>query len=119
LGRESVNLNSPEAGNLFESNIYHELCCFKNYREDISLHYWRSTSNFEVDFILNEKVAVEVKLTKNVTSTHLKGLRAIKEENILKRYILISQDKQSKVVDGIELMYWADFITLLWEKKIL
>lgn len=32
------------------------------------LNYWRSTSQFEVDFILNNEVAIEVKSSKEVSS---------------------------------------------------
>ncbi len=118
IGRSDINLKSPEAGHLFEGYIFHELNCFKNYVKDISIHYWRSTSGFEVDFILNDEVAIEVKLTSNISKQHLKGLTALMEEEKLKRFILVSQVKDPIYQDGVEVLPWGDFLTLLWSGDI-
>ena len=50
---------------------------------DTPLQYWRSTSHFEVDFIIGNKLALEVKGTDLVTDKHLKGIRAFKEERFI------------------------------------
>ena len=71
---------SKDFGHAFEHFIGQELRAFANYQQPHQLlHYWRSTSNFEVDFILNEKVAVEVKAKTVVGEKDLKGIRALRE----------------------------------------
>ena len=44
-------------------------------------------------------------------------LKALQEENICKRYFLISLDKVHRFSDGIEIMYWEDFLKHLWDEK--
>lgn len=44
------------------------------------LHYWRSTSGFEVDFLLDETVAIEVKAARVIHEKHERGMRALMEE---------------------------------------
>jgi len=39
----------------------HELTCYRDYVSDEPLSYWRSTSGFEVDFIIGDHTAIEVK----------------------------------------------------------
>jgi predicted AAA+ superfamily ATPase len=83
------------------------------------LAYWRSKNGHEVDFIIGDEVAIEVKSSSNISIKHLKGLLYLQEENILKRYILVSQDKISKKTNEIEVMHWKDFLKLLWEDKMI
>jgi predicted AAA+ superfamily ATPase len=62
LGRRNLSPRSPEFGFAFETFIFHELRAFLDYRHPTAaLHHWRSRSGFEVDFIIDEAVAVEVK----------------------------------------------------------
>ena len=48
----------------------------------------------------------------------MKGLRQLAEEDICKRYILISQDRIPRKEGKIEIFYWQDFLELLWDDKI-
>ncbi len=65
------------------------------------------TSNYEVDFILGDKIAIEVKGTDLVTDKHLKGLRALKEEGKVKSYGVISLDMNDRMTsDGIHIWSW-------------
>jgi predicted AAA+ superfamily ATPase len=77
---------SPEFGELFETYIFHELNTFVDTYGSANVCYWKSTSGLEVDFILNEKTAVEIKTSSTVGSQDLKGLKALEEE---KNYILV------------------------------
>ena len=78
--RGRVEFKSELFGRLFEHFIALELRAFLAYRRiDLALQYWRSTSHFEVDFIIgNATMAIEVKSTDLVTDKHLKGIRALK-----------------------------------------
>jgi hypothetical protein len=53
------------------------------------LAYWRSTSGLEVDFILGDHTAIEVKAKAVVSTSDLKGLRALAEESLSRRYVCV------------------------------
>lgn len=73
-----------------------------------------STSGFEVDFILGDHTAVEVKAKENVSTQDLKSLRALREEAKLKKYICVCLEKRPRDVDGIDIMPYAGFLSGLW-----
>ena len=106
---------TSEAGEYFEQLVFMELNTWIDYtRPRSKLTFWRSTSNMEVDFCVDEELAVEVKLTMNVTEKHLKGLKALREENIFKRYVVVCQEEHPRLVDGIEILPWKYFFAQLW-----
>jgi len=74
------------------------------------LFYWRSQTGYEVDFILNSKIAIEVKATKQVQEKHLKSLKALQEEKLLERYIIVTQDESYQKQNDIERMPWKLFL---------
>ncbi len=62
-----VKEKSADFGEAFEQYIFHELKCYVDYKNpDVTLHYWRSTTGFEVDFILDNEIAIEVKAENNL-----------------------------------------------------
>ena len=70
----------------------------------------------EVDLVLGEALAVEVKSTDLVSGRHLRGLRALKEEGLQRRYLAVSLDRdRRKTDDGIEIWPWPEFLRALWE----
>jgi hypothetical protein len=47
---------------------------------------------------------------------YLGGLKAIQEENMFKRYLVISFDKVERVTaEKIEMVYWKNFLKDLWK----
>jgi predicted AAA+ superfamily ATPase len=52
---------TPEFGQALETVLLHELVSCRDYVSGEPVSYWRSTSGFEVDFILGDHTAVEVK----------------------------------------------------------
>ena len=86
-----------------------------DYVAPLPLAYWRSTSNFEVDFVLGDHTAVEVKAKNPVAERDLRGLRALREEKLLKRYLMVCLEPRARVVDGIEILPWKDFLDWLWD----
>ena len=85
------------------------------------ISYWRTSSGFEVDFILGDhEIAIEVKTAELANSTHLKGLRKFKQEYSVRRSILVSLDSTPrKTQDQIEILPWQVFLEQLWQGKIL
>ncbi len=112
--RGPIKENSPEMGEMFETFIFHELRSFIDYQGDGELRYWKSTSGFEVDFILNNTSAIEVKAKKNVGVRDLRGLLAIKDEKKLKNYVVVSLEAHPRTVDGVQILPWKEFLIRLW-----
>jgi len=83
--------------------------------------YWRTASQFEVDFILGEPdTAIEVKSTTAADDRHLKGLRAFKEEYGSGNFILVSFDPAPRrTADGINILPWRVFLEQLWNGKLI
>lgn len=122
LNLTEVSDTHSEYGKLFESYIAQELSAYLDYgRKRERLSYWRTRqSSFEVDFTIGDQVAVETKTTKLVNEKKdLRGLRALKEEGIFKKYIVVSRDEISRTTDdGILLLPWTVFLDELWDGRI-
>ena len=106
---------SPEFGAAFETYIAHELKAFSDYQGIGDLYYWRSKSGYEVDFILNDRIAIEIKAKPFIQPSDLKGLRALREENQLEHYLVVSLETHPRIVDGIGILPWMDFLNRLWQ----
>jgi predicted AAA+ superfamily ATPase len=81
------------------------------------LSYWRSTTGFEVDFILGDHTAIEVKAKENVSPQELKPLRALAEEKQLKRYLCVSLEPRARKVNGISILPLTEFLDALWSEE--
>ena len=107
-------------GDAFEHFIAMELRAYIDYKRlDTELTFWRAKHGQEVDFILGDEIAIEVKSAKNIKDKHFKGLKTFSEENICSRHILISHDPIALKYEKLEAMHWQDFLNLLWEDKII
>ncbi len=83
------------------------------------LTYWRSTSKLEVDIVIGDRIAIEVKGKTVVTERDLKGLRALAEELPLQRKIVVANESARRRLDGgIEIIPIADFLRALWGGEI-
>ena len=112
-GRRGLPLGTAEYGEAFESFVFQEIKGFCDYHLLDPPRYWRSKSQFEVDFVVGE-LAVEVKAKKAVSHRDLRGLRALREENRLSHYVLVSLEPMARRVDGIDILPWREFLTRLW-----
>ena len=112
-GRE-FRPRTPEFGEAFETYLMHELICYRDYVSEEPLSYWRSTSGFEVDFILGDHTAIEVKAKENVSAQDLKSLRALAEEKKLKHYLCVSLEPRPRTVGGISVLPYRKFLDDLW-----
>ncbi len=83
------------------------------------LSCWRSKSGYEVDFLLDEELAIEVKATARVSDRDLVGLKALREEGILLRFIVVCRQERPELLDGIEIMPWEYFLQALWAGSLL
>ena len=109
-----VRRGTPEFGMAFETWLLHELACHRDYVSGEAIRYWRSTSGFEVDFILGDHTAIEVKGKENVSAQDLKSLRALAEEKKLKRYLCVSLEPRRREVENISVLPYEQFLEALW-----
>ncbi len=110
---------SSDFGEFFEHYVFMELKAWIDYRKPSSrLSYWRSLSGYEVDFVIDDDVAVEVKAVTIAHDKHLWGLRALREEGRIKRFFLVCRESRPRKVDGIDILPWREFLGRLWADDI-
>jgi len=109
-----IQIGSSLFGQVFEHFIFHELRSYCDYHPHKELNYWRSKSGFEVDFILDEKIAIEVKAKKSISAHDLRGLKALQEEKLVEKCLVVSIVDQKQSIDGIEIYPYEDFLQELW-----
>lgn len=124
VGRQQLAEGTPEYGKALEHFIFTELLAFRDYCfKQFEIYYWRSTSKFEVDFIIklrNKKlIGIEVKATNRVDKDDLKGLKAFEEDFKLSQKIIISNEKHSRLIDGgFIVLPSAVFCKQLWNMEL-
>ena len=114
LQHREYRVGTPEFGEAFETVIMHELMSYRDYRSGEPLAYWRSTSGFEVDFILGDHTAIEVKASHTIDSRDVKPLLALAEEGKLRRYLCVSLERRSRRLGSVTVLPWAEFFAALW-----
>lgn len=113
-----VKPETPEFGAAFETWLLHEIVSYRDYVSGEPVNYWRSTSGFEVDFILGDHTAIEVKAKNNVSPQDLKSLRALAEEKRLKRYLCVSLEPRRRQVEGVTILPFRQFLDALWNGEL-
>ena len=118
--RTEILSGSELFGKAFEHFLVLEIRAYLNYRrKNITISYWRSTSQFEVDCIIGNNLACEFKSTTLVTEKHLKGLKALREEQNIQKFCIVSQDSEMCIIDGIQVYPWKNFLNLLWLDQLI
>ncbi|MBK7961110.1 MAG: ATP-binding protein [Bdellovibrionales bacterium] len=123
-GRSIIPKGTPEFGKSFELAIYSEILAYLNYRQSSKkVEYWRSTSKFEVDFLvydrIEEIVAIEVKSSTQPSKKDFKGLLALEEEHkLLKKIIVCQAEKPLLTEEEIEILPVFIFLKRLWQGEL-
>jgi predicted AAA+ superfamily ATPase len=62
------------------------------------------------------QVAIEVKSTERITSTHLKGLRTLVDDHpgVESRIVVCREPRARRTEDGIEILPASTFVRRLW-----
>lgn len=107
----------PEFGEALETYLMHELISYRDYISGEPLNYWRSASGFEVDFIMGDHTAIEVKAKANLSARDLKSLRALMEEKKLKRYLCVSLEPRRRKWENITILPLQEFLESLWSHE--
>lgn len=120
-GAGELDEHSDLYGKAFEHFIAMELRAYLSYKSKREkLHYWRSTTKFEVDFLIGDRMAVEVKSARSTSERDHRGLNALAEENYVGDLLLVSRDEQTMTYpSGIRHLHWRDFLRQLWADKLL
>jgi len=119
------DLKGPEAGHALENYIYQELYAYVHYKElRTEITYWRTRSGYEVDFILGDgEVALEVKVSANISSSDLKGLQAFLEEHPEAKAIVIANVERPRLIKGthgdVTILPIEHFLQKLWEGEVI
>jgi len=117
LSRRTPRIGTPEFGKSFEHFILMELKAYQAYRNpELDIRYWRTSSGFEVDFILDDmNLAIEVKASQKIHHGHIRGLKALQEEYSIGRILIVSLEKHPRRLDpSIEVLPWQSFLEILW-----
>lgn len=109
-------LDSPQEidGQALESLVFQHLRTWaglRGHRE--SLHYWRTRSGVEVDFVVYGEdtfVALEVKNTGNIQHADLRGLRAFQEDYPEARCVALHRGNEATVRHGIHCLPIAPYL---------
>ncbi len=108
---KSLDRHSDLYGRAFEHFIGMELRAYLSYRRcDEKLTFWRSVNDQEVDYLVGDHTAIEVKSSQQVSPKHLRGLEALAEEGIFKNFFLVTQDKLALKKGKVTCLYWEDFL---------
>lgn len=119
MRRSEILPGSESFGKALEHLVFLELRARLDYnRNDEPLTYWRSLSRIEVDFVIGDRVAIEVKSKARVTGRDLKGLHALSEELALQRRIVVCTEPRRRIQDDVEIIPVESFFEELWAGDI-
>ena len=116
LARRTPRAGTSEFGKAFEQYLLMELKAYQAYvNPELDIHYWRTSTGLEVDFILGDmQVAFEVKAGR-VHEGDLAGLKALLSEYGIKRAMIVSMENQRRrLQDFVEVLPWREFLAELW-----
>lgn len=115
-GTKLLERNSNLYGASFEQFIGMELRAYLSYRRlKEPLAFWRTLNGQEVDFLIGDHTAIEVKATRRVSPRDWKGLHTLQEEKVFKKFYLVSQDRIETRQSGMTAIYWENFLKKLWD----
>lgn len=117
-GVKTLNEYSNFYGRSFEHFIASEIKTYLSYfRKSDSLQYWRSYYGHEVDFVIGDHTAIEVKSAKKISKSDTKALKMLKEEKKFRNLFIVSRDEISASFDGIKSLHWEKFLKKLWSHE--
>ncbi len=121
LQRGKISRGSDLYGRALEHQVFLELRAYLDYtRSARTLSYWRSTSQLEVDFLIDDTIAIEVKAKERVHPRDYRGITALAEELRLKKRIVVSLESASRTDDdGTRILPAETFFQQLWNGQLI
>lgn len=113
-----IEPRTPDHGKAFEHFVLLEIMRQADYqRSDLNFSYYRTESGAEVDLIVEtpkgEVLAVEIKATDSVDSTHLRGLRSFSEVCPSAKLCCASLAPHPRQADNIIVLPWQEVFAWL------
>jgi predicted AAA+ superfamily ATPase len=107
-------------GRAVEHLIANELRAYLSYRgSSLELTYYRSRSQIEVDFVVGDRIAIEVKASGRVSERDAKPLHALAEDAPIRTKIIVCSERSERRLDsGVLVMPVARFLEALWADAI-
>ena len=109
-----VRSGTPEFGPALETLVFNELAAHRDYTAGDPLTYWRSASGYEVDFLIGDHTAIEVKASANIAAQDLKSLLALAEERKFKSLICVAMERTPRRVGAVSILPCREFLSTLW-----
>lgn len=92
--------------------ILSELLAYKNYRKpETKIEFWCDYQGNEIDFLINDEIALEIRGTNSVNSQHSRRLKKFTNKFSVKKSYLVTRDPQSLNVET--------FLKDLWRDKVI
>lgn len=104
----------PEQGLAFETYLLQELKAYSDYVAGEPIAFWRSTSGYEVDFLIGDHTAIEVTAKTAVGPQDLRSLRGLGEEKQFKRLLCVSLEARRRQVGDVTILPYGQFLDRLW-----
>ncbi|MBN2551547.1 MAG: DUF4143 domain-containing protein, partial [Spirochaetales bacterium] len=114
--RRNVVPRSGSYGKVLEHFVFTELRACLSYTNDPrELAFFRTTGGQEVDFIVGDDLAVEVKASGNVTDRDLRGLQFLREEMPVRHKVVVSTERAPRRIGDIDILPVSTFLERLWQ----
>lgn len=105
---------APDQGFAFETYLLQEIKTYSDYVSGEPVCFWRSTSGYEVDFLIGDHTAIEVKAKAVVGPQDLRSLRALGEEGRFMRLLCVSLEARRRQAGNITILPYGQFLDRLW-----
>ncbi len=103
-------------GKALEQLIFQELRAWMSYRKDRrKLGFWRTVDGAEVDFVIEDDLAVEVKSSTSLSGKDFRGLTLLFEEAAFRHRVVVCKEPVRRTVNGIEIFPVELFLKALWD----
>lgn len=108
-------------GKAIEHVILMELLAHRVHSEvNYDVHFWRTKSGLEVDFILGHgEVAIEVKGTKRLDNRDLRPLKTFIREYRPAKVFVVCNERAARLHEDIRIIPWRDFLKMLWNGEVI
>lgn len=115
-GRKELLPRAQQFGVAFEHFILQEVRAYLGYNAiDLPMTYWKiSGQELEVDLVVGDELAVEIKSSENFNEKMLEGLVSLNETRKFKHLICVTRDPIERKIGAIQVLNWQIFFERLW-----
>ena len=113
--RRDILPKTENFGKVLEHFVFTELRAYLAYGNDErELSFFRTTAGQEVDFVIGDELAIEVKASDNITERDLRSLQVLSEEVPLRYKIVVATERAPRRIRDIEILPVLTFLERLW-----